>query len=467
MKYSIFLLIMFQRIAFSQPDLSSRLDIKGLTIFKDFRKSNTYYILPPKLDLIIEKDGKPRLTLINSRYTGTTVYGDAGEKRFRNLLQFGISMENIDLQAIKAIKNQLGGSGINLLMMPINNVETIVMLPAAGAQKASKLGKNGSFTSSSNDESTFGFWKNRTYSVYLQNQEAELVSHLMEEGKLFLSFNYSYKCEVIRGTKAYKKITNPRQVFQSVQKNLEEVIKVDSTCIILPVLSNTFSINVDTQKWNLIRKIDINENVPPAYSVLEARCYDFTNELRPDLAMKIIDIEATGLNNTIISLPSIKFLSTSPSTNTISASFPFAVKLTKPLRYKVSEIKKNGEKIMFDWVSKDNWIEIIDITTPIDALKYKQQTFDFEISPEILSDTTFQSLEIEVAYFFIQKSQKISIEFQQTSSINTEKLTLIFDINTPPKYRIILNGKERRYESDYKILNVDFLMVNTKLLDSE
>ena len=171
---------------FAQPDLSSKQTQNGIVYYKDFRQANTYYLQPPKLSLIKEPDGRPRITLINSRYTGSSVYGDVGEKKFRNILQFGITMEAMDLESIKSLKNQLGGTYVNLLMMPIKNVETTVIMPAASAQKSpQKIGKNGSFTAASNDENTFGFWKERTYSVHLENQEAELVSHLMTEGKLF------------------------------------------------------------------------------------------------------------------------------------------------------------------------------------------------------------------------------------------------------------------------------------------
>ena len=450
---------------FAQPDLSSKQTQNGIVYYKDFRQANTYYLQPPKLSLIREPDGRPRITLINSRYTGSSVYGDVGEKKFRNILQFGITMEAMDLESIKSLKNQLGGTYVNLLMMPLKNVETTVMMPAASAQKSpQKIGKNGSFTAASNDENTFGFWKERTYSVHLENQEAELVSHLMTEGKLFLTFNYSLNGEAIRGTKAVKRVINPRQVFQSVQTDMVEVIKVDTSVTTIPFRSDAFSINVDTQKWNLIRKIDINENVPPAYSALEVRCYDFTNQIRPDLAVKVLDIEATGLNNTPVSLPSIRFLSSNPSTNTIAASFPFAVKLTKPLRYRIVEYKKNGEKTAFDWISKDNWVEVIDITTPLDSIKYKNLSFEFEVSPEVMADSLLKSIEVEVQSKNSNKPQKNSLEFAKDTNVFTNKLKIISDKNEPVFYKIIINGIDKTYETELKKLEEDYVLINPKLL---
>lgn len=465
MKHLFFIYFFLSKSLLAQPDLSSKKTVNGIVFFQDFRKENTYYLMPPKLQLIKESDGKPRLTLINSRYTGSSVYGDVGEKKFRNILQFGITMESMDLEAIKSLKNQLGGNHVNLLMMPIKNLETTVLMPAATAQKtAQKLGRNGSFTASTNDENTFGFWKERTYSIHLENQDAELVSSLMQDGKLFLSFNYAIISEVIKGTKVVKKVINPRQVFQSVQSEVVEIIKIDSVVTSLPMRADAFSINVDTQKWNLIRKIDINENVPPAYSVLEARCYDFTNQLRPDLAVKILEIEATGLNNNPVSLPSIKFLSSQPSTNTISASFPFAVKLTKPLRYKITEYKKDGEKVAFGWVSKDNWVEVIDITTPLDSIKYKTSDFEIEINPEMLQDTSLVSIEVEVSYSFMQKQQKKTLDFTINSSVFQRKISLISDKKVPINYKILLNGKEKIYETEMKELKETYLLINSTML---
>ena len=253
-------------------------------------------------------------------------------------------------------------------------------------------------------------------------------------------------------------------MFQSVQTDMVEVIKVDTSVTTIPFRSDAFSINVDTQKWNLIRKIDINENVPPAYSALEVRCYDFTNQIRPDLAVKVLDIEATGLNNSPVSLPSIRFLSSNPSTNTIAASFPFAVKLTKPLRYRIVEYKKNGEKTAFDWISKDNWVEVIDITTPLDSIKYKNLSFEFEVSPEVMADSLLKSIEVEVQSKNSNKPQKNSLEFAKYTNVFTNKLKIISDKNEPVFYKIIINGIEKTYETDQKKLEEDYVLINPKLL---
>lgn len=462
-KFIVFVILFFQTfISKAQPDLSTKIIIEGKEIYRDFRKPNIYYLMPGKLQLVKESDGKPKFFLIASRYTGTSVYGDVGEKKFRNILQFGVAMETIEMDVVKKIQNQLGGKDISLLSMPIKNIETIVMIPASGSESKKQIGKDGAFLSTSGAENNAGFWKERMYSIHLENFEAELVTLMIQQGKLALSFSYAFVGDVIKGTKKYKQVSSPRQVFQSVAPEINQEIKTDTVITTLALKSETFSINVDTQKWNVIRKIDINENIPPAYSVLEVRCYDFTNQIRPDLAVKLLDIEATGLNNLIVSLPSIKFLSSQPSVNTIAASFPFAVKLTKPLRYRISEYKHDGERKTYDWVKKENWVEIIDITTTLDSLKFLTKDIEVEITPETLTQQGVSSLEIAFFYTYNKKLLQNNVVFAKNSDVLSKKISLVSDVQTPINYKILVNGNDKVYESKPFPCTENYVLINSK-----
>ncbi|WP_394993849.1 hypothetical protein [Emticicia sp.] len=462
-KFIVFVILFFQTfISKAQPDLSTKIIIEGKEIYRDFRKPNVYYLMPGKLQLANESDGKPKFFLIASRYTGTSVYGDVGEKKFRNILQFGVAMETIEMDVVKKIQNQLGGKDISLLSMPIKNIETIVMIPASGSESKKQIGKDGAFLSTSGAENNAGFWKERMYSIHLENFEAELVTLMIKQGKLALSFSYAFVGDVIKGTKKYKQVSSPRQVFQSITPEINQEIKTDTVITTLALKSETFSINVDTQKWNVIRKIDINENIPPAYSVLEVRCYDFTNQIRPDLAVKLLDIEAIGLNNLIVSLPSIKFLSSEPSVNTIAASFPFAVKLTKPLRYRISEYKHDGERKTYDWVKKENWVEIIDITTTLDSLKFLTKDIEVEITPETLTQQGVSSLEIAFFYTYNKKLLQNNVVFAKNSDVLSKKISLVSDVQTPINYKILVNGNDKVYESKPFSCTENYVLINSK-----
>lgn len=453
--------------AFSQPDLSTKQIIEGNEIYRDFRRMNVYYFMPGKLRLATEADGKPKFMLIASRYTGTSVYGDAGEKKFRNILQFGISMEQTSIETLQKIKNQLGGNQISLFTMPIKNIETMVLLPSASGNEVQKIGKNGAFTSGNGEDNQGGYWKERMYSIHLENYEAELVTKILQEGKLLLSFSYAFIGNAIRGTKIIKKVSSPRQVFQSVPTESIQVIKADTVITTLPLRSETISIDVDASKWNFIRKIDINDNVPPAYSVLEARCYDFTNQLRPDLAVKVLDIEATGLNDVMVSLPSIKFLSSQPSVNTISASFPYAVKLTKPLRYRISEYKKNGERIKLDWITKENWIDIIDITTPIDSLKFQTKSIDVEATLDLFQDTEISNIEAVFYYKNEGKDNQSSVSFNKENDLLLKTVSFVADTNSQILVKITVNGTEKTFETETIGIKENYLLINPKLVGFE
>jgi hypothetical protein len=97
------------------------------------------------------------------------------------------------------------------------------------------------------------------------------------------------------------------------------------------------------------------------------RCYDFRDELRPDLYAKQIDLEAERARGQTVRI-TLTFDVSRRDLSAISARFPYAVQMNRPFRYRVREIREDGTRIDGDWVSRESWADVIDITSRFPVL---------------------------------------------------------------------------------------------------
>src|SRR5688500_13901883 len=79
----------------AQPTAIAKQLLDDIEVYQDLKHNNLYYYAPGNLNLAFEADGKPKFQLVEMRYTGSSSYGDNGEKRFMNVVQFSISMEQV------------------------------------------------------------------------------------------------------------------------------------------------------------------------------------------------------------------------------------------------------------------------------------------------------------------------------------------------------------------------------------
>jgi hypothetical protein len=132
------------------------------------------------------------------------------------------------------------------------------------------------------------------------------------------------------------------------------------------IKAGAFEVTIDTEKWpDLIAKIDINEQIPPDYAAVDVYCYDFHNNLRPDLAQKKVEIEAAGVGGEKVILR-YTFRSDTPDIYAYDMKFPYAVKIDVPYRYRLTEITRSGTVTRADWKTRQSWNGILDITSKPD-----------------------------------------------------------------------------------------------------
>jgi len=129
------------------------------------------------------------------------------------------------------------------------------------------------------------------------------------------------------------------------------------------VRAGATSVTADAARWpDLLRRVDINEGIPPAYALLDIYCYDFRDELRADLYLKRVQIEAEGVAGDPVHREVI-FERSAPDLYAHSLRFPFAVRLDHPYRYRVIEVSRDGRVTEGNWIKVESWARPLDVTS--------------------------------------------------------------------------------------------------------
>ena len=407
----------------AQPVLPSKMEVAGLTVYKDLLKSNIYYYAPGKLRLATDKTGKPGFQLVQMRYTGTGASGNQGEKRFLNLVQLTIWMDQPDGSQLQAVQNQLGGFKINLKPLPLQNMEAFLVMPVGdGGGKVQRVGKAGGMEGAN---AKGGYWTEKVFTVRLDNHEAQLLWDQLDKGRLAMSLSYAFFTEAVSSLPGSYDISGDPEMAAELKEELDELVQLDSTSSIQAFEAGAFSIDIDPKLWpDVMRKVDINEDTPPAWAILELRCYDFSNALRPDLGMKMVEIEASGVTDEPVKITGKRFMASTPDQNTLQIKFPYAIKMTKPYRYRIIEYTEEGQKKEFPWVFRENWSELLDVTTPPEQNNLLVRELEIELPQELSQNDEIQ--QIQTIFLFVQKGMSKSLQLNWPQGAPTSLQTLRF-----------------------------------------
>jgi hypothetical protein len=425
----------------AQPVAHGKQEISGLELFGDFRNDNLFYYAPGKLKLALDPDGKPKFQLLEMRYTGTAATGDSGEKRFMNVVQFTVSMDQVSAEMLKEARLSLGSERIELRPLPMRSIEAILVTPVGDPNAASpytRIGTDGSFQAAGNAGTSGrdGYWTERTFTLKLENHEAQLLWDQVEQGQLALSLGYAFYADIIPARKGDMEVTGDKPFTEEMESQEADMLTTDTLAVTQMVKADAFPVRIDAQKWpDLLKKIDINEGVPPAYAALEVRCYDFTDDLRPDLAIKAVEIQATGVSGRPVTLPAKKFSSSQPDLNAQPIHFPYAVKLTQPFRYRVIEYTLEGNREEAPWITKDSWASVLDITTPLEKRKFLNRHAEVEVPS--LTELHVEAVDVQFYYTYRGQSHEQSMRFGAGDELPVQRVNIRCDKDTDLYYEAI------------------------------
>lgn len=446
----------------AQPVASSKQIVENMEVYGDLKNSNLYYYAPGDLKLALEGDGKPRFQLLEMRYTGSSAYGDNGEKRFMNVVQFSVTMEQANAGVLRSVKQQLNKGSVDLRPLPVRSIKAFLVAPVGETQEGSaykKIGKDGSFQAEEKTGASDknGFWTERTFTLKLENHEAQLLWDQVATGKLALSLGYAFYADLIGGGKGDLEITGDSVLAENFESSTQNLLTVDTLAATQVVKADAFPLHVDVAKWpGLLKKIDINEGVPPGYAALEVRCFDFANDLRPDLAVKGIDISAMGVGGQTVSLTTQKFLRSEPDLYAKQIRFPYAVKLTQPYRYRIIEYTVDGSRRTSEWKTADSWTSHLDITTPEKENAFLKKEIDIEVPLQDFSDRGVVRADVYVLYTLEGKARRMKVSFESDEALPIKEATFKCDKATPITCKAMWTfADETKRESDEKNVSED------------
>lgn len=361
----VLLLITSFTFSFGQANLDTKQVIDDLIIFQDYTDASVYYYAPQGLKLVVDKAGKPSFKFIQMRYTGTRATTDQGDFRFKSLISLKVAQHLPEKTKIDSIKNvllQRGYPVTTFKSMGLSNINAKLIHAADAFLDSTKTIANGFFEEATMPTQNTN-WKERDFTIRLNNKDAQIFWEGFKSNQPTISVDYSFHAKVFSNTNRTL-VVDGSEAFETAI--IASIAEKDSTSIKLKeviVNAGAIPIVIDTERWpDLIKQIDINEQIPPDYAAIDIYCYDFNNELRADLYAKRIEIKATGVGGKEVKIKKT-FKYDTPEVYAQTTQFINAIKLSEPYQYRITEIFHDGSYHKTDWITKASWNEILDITT--------------------------------------------------------------------------------------------------------
>ncbi len=351
--------------ATAQPLLYNPELVLNHRIYKDMKQANLFYYEPCSFRLAQERDGKPALTLLQMHASGSVGRGNSGQVLFRNILQFRMEADPRVALPLPAIRQQLQQriGSIELRPLPVTRfVSKLVSTMTGAADSVHAIGEG--YTENSNEEAVLNnsYWAERTYTIRLSDADAQLVERALRQRQSLISLSYSFYTAGIAGANGLLQASGAGSRMPELTAARDSLHRRDTVRHFL-VKADALLLAVDADRWpQVLRKIDVNESLPPAYPLLDVYCYDFSNDVRPDLFSKKLEIKATSVNGSEVQTM-LSFKATQPDVFARSIRFAYAIRFDRPYRYRVIEVYKDGDSIASPWQERTDWNGIIDISS--------------------------------------------------------------------------------------------------------
>jgi hypothetical protein len=320
--------------AAARPNLDESRPLGSLMVYPDDRKPGLLYYGPGELAVAREADGRPDIHFLQMRYTGTAIGGDRGRIVQRSILGFRVMLAPPNASDLQAARKTAGS--VELRPLPIQRLDSALVYAPVGrpAEEGTTL-PTGHFEPGE-AETPAVFWTSRSYVLGLDAPTAELFGRALAQGQVVLSLSYTFYADGGEPPKSEPRV----------------------------VRLGAFAIGVDAARWpDFLRRADVNERVPPGYPLLDVYCYDFGDARRAALYEKQVEVEAESPGGGMVTARA-RFGRDQPDLYARSVRFGVAVRLDRPYRYRVTEVKDDGTSTVTPWRARQSWAELLDVTTP-------------------------------------------------------------------------------------------------------
>jgi hypothetical protein len=261
--------------------------------------------------------------------------------------------------------------------MPVRKFSSLLVFAGTDGTDTAHLIKSGyAEPTDENAAVNNSYWNERVISFRVNNFDAQLVETAMRNRQAAMSFSYAFYTNMPgKGnddTSVYRDGRLDVDAKSYFRKQEEGENDKDTTSMLALIKADVLPIVIDVQRFpDAIQQTDINERIPAKYALLDVYCYDFNNELRPDLYAKKIEIKATSVNGSEVT-NTFSFRQGKPDVYARSIKFLYAVRFDKPYSFRVTEISNDGEAHAGEWTVKKEWSELLDITSPPDKVVRKE-----------------------------------------------------------------------------------------------
>lgn len=365
--------------AAAQPDLRTPQPAGALTVFPDLRRASVFYYVPGEMVIAEGAGGRPDLTFLHVRYTGSAATGDRGKTFFRSVLTFRVRFAGpapAELRDAKAALRRARGGALELRPLPIRRLDAALVFASLADASDSKpapaptVVSEGHFEPSDEPKAPTpaadeGAWRERTYTVGMEPATAQMFSDALERGRVALSLGYALYANALAGADPIDELEGSPELVAALRQRAPEPPPGADADRPQPQLvrAGAIAITADARRWpDLVRRLDINESVPPGYAALDVYCYDFNNELRPDLYEKQVEIEAQSVTGRPVRRL-VAFQRDQADLYARTLSFSVAVRLDRPYRYRLVEVLPDGTSRPGAWQEGRSWTQILDVTS--------------------------------------------------------------------------------------------------------
>lgn len=351
------------------PDLRSPRDIGSVRVYPDHERPSRFYFAPGPLAIARDASDRPDLHFLQMRYVGTAAYGNEGETGSFSTLTLGIQMDGPSTEELALARRFVSKiakrATVELRPLPVTrfDVELSYARLDGAAPNPLPAGHFEAGVNAAGQSGSRAFWKERVYTVSLDPRTSQLFWTALHEGMVVVSLSYAFYTDgIVPEGGGEVRISGDEEAAELLGQAVSDRVRGPGRGT-RQILADATGIRVDAESWpELFQRVDFNEEVPPGYAALQVYCFDFKDALRPDLFYKKVEVEAVGVGGRSVAIET-KFLFSQPDLYARTIRFPVAVQLDRSYRYRVSTAWRDGRSDVGEWLERNSWGRILDVTT--------------------------------------------------------------------------------------------------------
>ncbi len=303
------------------PDLGHFCDIDGVRIYPDHRRGDIWYLTPAMPQLQLNEDRSPAYSFELFRYYGRKATGDQKTFWAHGVLALTVNRER-PVEQLKLVRNALKKMGISrpkLRSMPIAEAN-IRLLFAAQSQELHQGSR----------------WSGGHFVLPLAAENSQLLSEAIDLGQL--------------------------QVSLVVEEQLNGVTQGVGTELSWQKVSvaNGWTLPVDLDQKRFpehFRRTDLSGRMIRGYTGLDIFCFDFLEDLIPELYAKIVEVAIPTEGRDLVETRTFY----EADDYRARIDFELARDLDQPYRVRITKVFKDGRREAGPWQQKQG-DSLLDIT---------------------------------------------------------------------------------------------------------